>query len=600
MTQGVNVAIKDGWAEVEVSRQAGERWMGAAQRARLIAILKELDPHLKAVVLCSADRVLAAFADGGPDLPGPDDAIRPTVADLCLALDACAVPVVVLMEGPVAGAMADIALAAQARIATPGARISFCAARLDRISGAGSTQRLPRLIGAEQALRLLSQAKPIPAPEALVIGLLDHIVDVEPPQDARAAAGLWVLQQAFPLRRPSGLSDGRAVLRAVGALRAGQGASGLMLALADCVEAALLLPLEQGLAFEAALAAERDALPGPAALAHLMQAERAAAAIPAALAAVTVAAVARPAFAGASTSMTSLALMTLARGLPLKVFETERSRLVPMLQGVVARHEAAVQAGTLSADQRDADWARLLPVTDPSSLGQADLVIVAPDAARPSVGPATPLLVMGRGDLPKGAFRLVLSGKVAELAVPPSSPAKPAAQARAFLRRIGHMVVLTGVQSPLGISGRLARAGGAALRGLMDLGVAPEQIDAALSGFGVKVPALPQTEPASAPRLMSGDEIVARWLAALANEGARLLACGLAQSAADIDLVAVHGLGLPPGCGGPLYQADQRGLLILRRDLRLWGEDAEVWKPTPALDALVSVGRGFSQSLSRG
>ncbi|MDP4033084.1 MAG: 3-hydroxyacyl-CoA dehydrogenase family protein, partial [Pseudorhodobacter sp.] len=122
----------------------------------------------------------------------------------------------------------------------------------------------------------------------------------------------------------------------------------------------------------------------------------------------------------------------------------------------------------------------------------------------------------------------------------------------------------------------------------------------ALSAFGLAAPALPQVEAPPGLRLMSGQEIVNRWLGALANEGARLLAAGLAQAASDIDLVAVHGLGLPVESGGPMHQADQRGLMILRRDLRLWGAEAEVWKPVPALDALVSVGRGFADGVSRG
>jgi len=45
--------------------------------------------------------------------------------------------------------------------------------------------------------------------------------------------------------------------------------------------------------------------------------------------------------------------------------------------------------------------------------------------------------------------------------------------------------------------------------------------------------------------------------------------------------------------------ADQRGVMILRRDLKRWGEEAEVWQPVPALDALVSVGRGFAASIRR-
>ncbi|MFN4153163.1 MAG: enoyl-CoA hydratase-related protein [Paracoccaceae bacterium] len=600
VSNGMDVTTTDALAEITLSRRPEGGWLDATQREQLLGALEKLPPGVSVVLLRSADRLMAAHPDGGPDLPGPDDAALPSLASLCRAVEGCAVPVIALLEGPVSGAAAEIALAAQGRIATPGARIAFTAGRLGRISGAGSTQRLPRLVGADHALRLLAEGRPVAAAEALVIGLVDHVVEGETEAEVLAAARLWAQEQAGELRMRIAQPDGRAFLAAVKALRATAAPGSLAMALADCAEAALLLPAEQGLAFEAAIAEERDALPQTAALAHLVQAERAAMQTPEALRAAKPGQVMRPALVGASPQLSALALMTLARGLPVMVLEPDRDRLVPLLQTIASRQEAAVQVGSLSAAQRDADWARLRPIADKRDLEQADLLVVAADTPVPQVPAAVPLLMMGRAELPPGTFRLVLSGRVAELGLPANCPAMPAAQALAFLRRIGQIVVLTGQQSPLGISGRLAGAGGAALRALQDSGVPFDTILAALTGFGLAAPSVPKAEPGPTLRLMSPGEILNRWLGAMANEGARLLAAGLAQSATDVDLVAVHGLGLPAECGGPLHLADQRGLMILRRDLRLWGEEAEVWKPVPALDALVSVGRGFMNGVSRG
>ncbi|MDP2081536.1 MAG: enoyl-CoA hydratase-related protein [Pseudotabrizicola sp.] len=600
MSIGIDVTTTDGLVDVCLLRRSDGHWLDAAQRAQLLAALGSVGRGVVAIVLRSADRSLASHPDGGPDLPGGDDTAAPTLASLCLAIEASPVPVVMLLEGPVAGASAEMALAARARVATPGARIAFPAARLGRISGAGGTQRLPRLIGAEQSLRLLTAGKAVAAPEALAIGLVDQVVEGETPVEVLDAARAWAKTHAALPRSTAAFADGRAYLAAVKAIRAEAAPGSLAMALADCTEAALLLPPEQGFAFEAMLAAERDALPQTSALAHLIRAERAAAVTPEPLRAVKVAQVARPALVGASPQLAALSLMALARGVRVTLLEPERARLVPMLQSIASRQEAAVQAGALSAAQRDADWARLRPVVDAAELVQCDLVIVAADTAVPSLPASVPLLVMGRTDLPPAAFRLVLSGRVAELGLPANCPAAAAAQALAFLRRIGQMVVLTGVQSPVGISGRLAGAGGAALRALIASGVAPDAIVSALTNFGLAAPMVPKAEPGPMLRLMSADEIVSRWLAALANEGARLLSAGLALSPHDVDLVAIHGLGLPAESGGPLYQAEQRGLMILRRDLRLWAEEAEVWKPVPALDALVSTGRGFRSRVSRG
>lgn len=593
----VDVTVTGGVTDICLHRRSDGGWLDAAQRAGLLAAIEAVGADQTAIVLRAADRMLAAHADAGADLPGADDVAQPSLARLCMAVEVSPVPVIVFMEGLVSGAAAELALAAQVRLATPATRLAFPAARLGRISGAGGTQRLPRLIGADYALRLLISGKPVAAPEALIIGLVDQVIEEATPEEALATA--MALAQTLTLP-PRAHPDGRAFLAAVKDVRAAAVPGSLSMALADCAEAALLLPAEQGYAFEAALALERDALPQTAAFAHLLQAERLAIRTPEPLRDVTTDPVEHPALVGASPQLSALALMTLARGLPVTVLEPDRERLVPMLQTIASRQEAAVQAGTLSAAQRDADWARLRPVADASGLEQADLVVVAAETPPPTLRRQVPLLVMGRGDLPAGAFRLVLSGRVAELGLPASCPAEPAAQAIGFLRRIGQTVVLIGPQSPMGISGRLAAASGAALRALMTSGVAPEAIYAALTGFGMVSPSLPKVEADAAPREMAADDIVSRWLGALANEGARLLASGLAMAASDIDLVAVHGLGLPAESGGPLHWADQRGLMILRRDLRIWGAEADVWAPVPALDTLVSAGRGFQGKVRTG
>lgn len=600
VANGIDVTNTDALAEVVLSGSSDGGWLEADQRRGLLAVLAAMDPSMQAVLLRSADRVMARHPDGGPDLPGPDDTVAPSLAQLCHAIEHCAAPVFVLVEGMVAGAGAEMALAARGRIATPGARIVFSAGRLGRITGAGATQRLPRLVGAEHALRLLIDAKAIPAPEAMVIGLVDQIVEAETQAEIVAAAQAWALSQAKSLRKTSGVADGRGFLQAVNTVRAAAAPESFAMALADCTEAALLLPAEQGLALEATIAAERDALPQTAALAHLVRAERKAAQTPDPLRGVKVGTVQRPALVGASPQVTALALMALVRGLPVCVVEADRSRLVPMLQSVASRQEAAVQAGTLSAAQRDADWARLRTVSDAAELERADLVIVAADTPAPTVRTTAPLLIMGRGELPDGALRLVVWGRVAELGLPANCPAAAAVQAFAFLRRLGQSVVFTGLQSPLGISGRLAGASAAALRALQASGVPHDAIVSALTDFGLAAPTVPKADPGPVLRLMRPQEILNRWLGALANEGARMLAAGLAMSASDVDLVAVLGLGLPADTGGPMYQADQRGLMILRRDLRLWAAEAEVWEPVPALDALVSTGRGFSGAVSRG
>jgi 3-hydroxyacyl-CoA dehydrogenase len=101
-------------------------------------------------------------------------------------------------------------------------------------------------------------------------------------------------------------------------------------------------------------------------------------------------------------------------------------------------------------------------------------------------------------------------------------------------------------------------------------------------------------EAPSIARAMSAVEILNRWLAALANEGARLVEEGIARRPSDLDHLMVAGQQFPRWKGGPMHQADRRGLMVLRHDLRAWGGEAALWRTAPLIDRLIGEGRGFA------
>ncbi|PZM10209.1 3-hydroxyacyl-CoA dehydrogenase NAD-binding domain-containing protein [Rhizobium tubonense] len=65
-------------------------------------------------------------------------------------------------------------------------------------------------------------------------------------------------------------------------------------------------------------------------------------------------------------------------------------------------------------------------------------------------------------------------------------------------------------------------------------------------------------EKAIEPRSFTSDEIVTRLLKAMADEGDRLLAGGIAARPGDIDLVMINGYGFPSYRGGPMFAAGRR------------------------------------------
>jgi 3-hydroxyacyl-CoA dehydrogenase len=98
------------------------------------------------------------------------------------------------------------------------------------------------------------------------------------------------------------------------------------------------------------------------------------------------------------------------------------------------------------------------------------------------------------------------------------------------------------------------------------------------------------------PRQVSDEEVVERCIYALVNEGARILAEGIAVRASDLDLVYLNGYGFPARRGGPMCYANEVGLSNVVRALRRFaaepGADAS-WEPAPLLVQLAEEGKTF-------
>jgi 3-hydroxyacyl-CoA dehydrogenase len=92
------------------------------------------------------------------------------------------------------------------------------------------------------------------------------------------------------------------------------------------------------------------------------------------------------------------------------------------------------------------------------------------------------------------------------------------------------------------------------------------------------------------------DEIVERLLFPMINEGARILAEGIARRPGDIDVIWVHGYGFPVHRGGPMYYADSVGLARIRDRLAAFADKTgdQRHRPAPLLEKLAAEGRGFA------
>ncbi|PZO65834.1 MAG: 3-hydroxyacyl-CoA dehydrogenase [Paracoccus denitrificans] len=97
------------------------------------------------------------------------------------------------------------------------------------------------------------------------------------------------------------------------------------------------------------------------------------------------------------------------------------------------------------------------------------------------------------------------------------------------------------------------------------------------------------------PRDFSDAEIVSRFMAAMVNEGAKVLDDGIAERASDIDVVLINGYGFPRYLGGPMFWADQTGLGDIARQIGdLARQDDHFWTLSPLLARLAKSGGSFA------
>ncbi|HHR6079535.1 TPA: fatty acid oxidation complex subunit alpha FadB [Providencia alcalifaciens] len=103
------------------------------------------------------------------------------------------VPTISAINGYALGGGCECVLATDFRIASPDARIGLPETKLGIMPGFGGSVRLPRLIGLDSALEIITAGKDVSGPQALKLGLVDAVVETEKlPQ-----AALHIIEQAI-------------------------------------------------------------------------------------------------------------------------------------------------------------------------------------------------------------------------------------------------------------------------------------------------------------------------------------------------------------------------------------------------------------------
>ncbi len=336
----------------------------------------ENDAKVSAVIITGANGLFSGGADINDFLaePSPD---TKTVRDVIAAIEKSNKIFVAAIDGTCMGGGLELALACDYRVATPASKLGLPEIKLGLLPGAGGTQRLPRLIGAQDALQMMLKGQTVSAEDAKKKRLVDEVTaDVLEAAKAFAdkskrrvsamtvtLAGLpanavpFVIAQAHKMCPPEE-NGGFAAHKLV-----------------DAVATAFELPFPRGLAREARLFEELVRSQPSLALRHIFFAERELSKVPGAEAKpldIKTAGV-----VGGGTMGTGIAITFANAGIPVTVIEPSSEQTEKARQMVFGMFMHQVQRGRLTQEEAWKRGQSIVFTDDYNELANCDVVIEA-------------------------------------------------------------------------------------------------------------------------------------------------------------------------------------------------------------------------------
>jgi 3-hydroxyacyl-CoA dehydrogenase len=342
------------------------------------------DATVSAVVITAAGRTFTA----GADIKTLEDAAWGNLAAACdmhgllAGIEDCAKPVVMALHGTVLGGGLELAMAGHFRVAAPGTVLGQPEVNLGIIPGAEGTQRLPRLVGVATALEMCVTGKPVKVADAVASGLVDAIVEGDLVDGAVAFARDAAVRRTARKTRDQtdrlGSAEANAPVfetaRRQAASRRGHIAPVKAI---DAVEAAATLPFEEGCRRERNLFLECLASEQAKALIHLFFAERAVSKVRGLSKDVAPRPVTRVAIVGAGTMGGGIAMACANAGLPVLLKEATREALDAGLAAVRRNYQSSVTRGRLTEAAVEERLDRVRPQLTYDGFDTADVVIEA-------------------------------------------------------------------------------------------------------------------------------------------------------------------------------------------------------------------------------
>jgi 3-hydroxyacyl-CoA dehydrogenase len=340
------------------------------------------DPGAKAIVIICEGRTFIAGADitefGGAQKGASLFAVQD-------AIEGSAKPVIAAIHGTALGGGLEVALACHYRVAVPSARCGLPEVALGLLPGAGGTQRLPRIVGVEKALEMVTSGQHVPAAQCLAMGLVDEIVEEGKLRQGALAFARKVVAEGRPLRKVRDSNEKVEAARGHPEIFANfrkAGARKFRGFLAPeynirCIEAAVNEPFEEGLKTERKLFMELMSGPQSAAQRYAFFAERQAAKIPDVPDDTPVIPVASVGIIGAGTMGGGIAMNFASAGIPVTLVEVKQEALDRGLGVIRKNYERTASRGGITAADVETRTGLIKGSLDINDLAGVDMVIEA-------------------------------------------------------------------------------------------------------------------------------------------------------------------------------------------------------------------------------
>ncbi len=356
--------------------------LALAMRTEVYELLETAiaDPAVKAIVVTGGGRAYCSGAEIR-EFNTPKTTTFPMSRDLIAAFEESLKPVIAAIHGVAMGGGLENAMGCHYRVALAGAQLALPEVKLGILPGAGGTQRLPRAVGAEKALEMIVTGNPVKSESVAGTLLIDEIIEGDLLAGALAFAARVVAEKR-PLRRLRDLAvplDDADAFFAAARERVANEYRGYPAPLkcVEAVEAAVRLPMDEGLKAERRCFDELVVTTESKALRHAFFGERAVSKIPDIPDDMKGSEIRSAAIVGAGTMGGGIAMSFANAGLTVTLLDTTQEALDRGMATVRKNYAGTVTRGRLSQIEMDKRLGRISPTLEWHDLASADIVIEA-------------------------------------------------------------------------------------------------------------------------------------------------------------------------------------------------------------------------------